>query len=114
MAILSENVQETIRIHKNIVTMKVVVIMGKDGDYFVALAPSVNVSGYGKTKEEARQSFGENAETFLLDIMSLDKLQRDKELSKMGFRKEVFKNKNYSKVYIDENGELQNFEGGIN
>ena len=103
---------ETIRINKNVITVKVVVATGKEGDFFVALSPSVNVSGYGKNKKEAQDSFNENMITFCEDIMRLPQQEREKELLNLGFHKERFKNKNFSKAYVDENGVLKNFEEG--
>lgn len=107
-----ENVIESIRIHKNKISVKVLTMSGKDGDYIVVVSPSLHVSGYGKTKKEAEESFNENMQLFCQDILSLSKQQIHKELVDLGFKKELLHNKNFSKSYVDGNGILQNFEEG--
>ena len=101
-----------IRIDKKGITVKIVIASGKEGEYFVSLAPSINVSGYGKTIQEAEESFDENMHVFMDDLLKLPKGKREEEIFKLGFKKEPFKNKNFSKAYIDENGILNNFEEG--
>src|SRR5437868_6506462 len=103
------NLMETIRIKKNMVKIKLVVFTGKDGNFFVTISPSANISGYGKTKEEAHSSFDENAKLFCQDLLELQQEEREKELLKLGFHRERFHNKNFSKVYVDAHGDLKNF-----
>lgn len=103
---------ETIRVTKNYLKARYLVLIGKEGEYYVALSPSLNVSGYGKTKREAERSFNENMETFCEDFMALKPSEREVELKKLGFEKEKLKNKNYSKIYVDQNGLLNGFEEG--
>lgn len=105
-------VKETIRINKATVRIRVIEITGKEGDFFVSLSPSLNVSGYGKTKEESQDSFKANIHLFCEDLMALPKEQREHELNLLGFKQERDHHKNYSKSYVDENGILQNFEEG--
>ncbi len=47
---------------------------------------------------------------FCSDIRALSKKQIEVELRKLGFKQERLQYKNYSKLYVDENGALQNFE----
>lgn len=101
-----------IRIDKKGITVKIVIVSGKEGEYFVSLAPSINVSGYGKTIHDADESFDENMHLFMDDLLKLSKDRREDEIFKLGFKKERFKNKNFSKAYVDENGILNNFEEG--
>lgn len=103
---------DSIRLHHDSIKIKVAVFTGKEGDYFVSLSPSLNVSGYGKTKREAKVSFQENIILFCQDLLALPKKQIEIELKALGFIKEKFHNKNFAKVYVDENGDLQNFEEG--
>lgn len=107
-----ENIKESIRIVHKKITVKVLVWSGKDGDFFVTLSPSVNVSGYGSTKKEADSSFHENMNLFCSDLLSLPKSKIDIELNNLGFKKDFFHNKNFSKSFVDEKGILQNFEEG--
>lgn len=106
------NFIQSIRVDKKGITIKIVMLSGKSGGHFVTVAPSLNVSGYGSSMKEADESFDANMEVFLDDLFALSKDEREREILKLGFRKEVFKNKNFSKSYVDENGILKNFEAG--
>lgn len=103
---------EMIRINRSSITISVTVAIGKEGDFFVAISPALNVSGYGKTKEEAQESFDENVNVFCSDLLSLTKKNMEAQLQLLGFKQEKLNHKNYSKAYVDENGVLQNFEEG--
>lgn len=105
-----QEVEEHIRIKGAFATFKFVIARGKEGDYYVVVAPSVLVSGYATTEEDARQAFDENVETFFNDLMQLNSEQRKLELRKLGFQQEKFHTKNFSKVYVDKDGVLQGIE----
>ena len=102
--------EDTLRIKGHILTVEGTVISGKDGDYFVSIVPSLMISGYGSTEQEATDSLDENMETFCEDFMKLNHEQRKSELIKLGFAPVPFHSKNFSKLYIDENGLLQGLE----
>lgn len=105
-----KEIKESIRIKGEELTIKVLTSSGKDGDFFVLISPSLSVSGYGKSEEEAKDSFKLNLELFCHDLMTLKKDERDLELKKLGFQREKYHTKNFSKAYIDENGVLQGLE----
>lgn len=107
-----DNVTETIRINKERVSIKTVRMGGKEGDFYVFICESLNVSGYGSTRQEADESFKENMKLFCIDLLELSHEQREQELRKLGFQQQKYHNKNFSKTYVDGNGELQNFEAG--
>lgn len=112
MSINFNDIIETLRVKENTISIKAIVAIGKEGNHFIAISPSILVSGYGNSIEEAQQSFQENLELFCQDLMKLSNDQRELELKKLGFAKVKFHNKNYSKSYVDENGVLQGFEPG--
>ena len=112
MNINFNDIIETVRIKSNIISIKAIVATGKEGEHFIAISPAILVSGYGNSKEEAQQSFQDNLFFFCQDLLSLTNEQRGIELTKLGFAKVKFHNKNYSKSYVDENGVLQGFEPG--
>ena len=112
MSINFNDIIETVRIKSNTISIKAIVATGKEGEYFIAISPAILVSGYGNSKEEAQQSFQDNLYLFCQDLLSLTNEQREIELTKLGFAKVKFHNKNYSKSYVDENGVLQGFEPG--
>lgn len=105
-----QDITDSIGIKGNNIKINVLISSGKDGDYFVTVSPSLLVSGYGETEEEAMQSFEENIRTFCDDLIKLSQEQKVIELRKLGFTKEKYHNKNFSKAYVDENGVLQGLE----
>jgi hypothetical protein len=104
------DIKDTIRIKSNSIVLNLLVTSGKDSNYFVIISPSIMVSGYGNTEDEAKQSFEHNIHLFCKEILDLSKDNRDAYLLKLGFTKKQFRTKNYSKVYIDENGVLQGLD----
>lgn len=101
---------EQIRVVGSKMKLNVVLYTGKEGDFFIAVAPSIKVSAYGINEDDAFKSFMENIEVFCEDMLALSHEERDSEFRKLGFKKETYRNKNFSKVYVDENGVLQGLE----
>ena len=105
--------REFLRLKGRKLTFKVITISGKDGDHFVSIIPSLMISGYGATEEEADASLDENVETFCEDFLKLDPINQKAELRKLGFSQLKYQNKNFSKLYVDENGLLQGLENPV-
>ena len=103
-------IREYLKIKSGKINIKVLTVSGKDGDYFVNISPALLISGYGSSEQEAKESFEHNMEVFCKDLLDLTQENRDLYLFKLGFSKEKFKSKNFSKLYIDENGVLQGLE----
>jgi hypothetical protein len=103
-------IKETIRIKQGKIRINVITASGKDGEHFIVVTPSLLVSGYGNTSEEAQQSFKHNMVLFCKDLLALNHDVRDAELRKLGFVQEKLATKNFSKAYVDENGVLQGLE----
>jgi hypothetical protein len=106
------DIKEKININKDYVRVNLLIAMGKEGDYYVTISPSILVSGYGKTEAEANDSFEENMKLFCSDLISISDEKRTIELSKLGLSNAKSQKKNFSKAYIDKNGVLQGFEPG--
>jgi predicted RNase H-like HicB family nuclease len=85
-------------------------LLGKDGGYWVAIAPSIGVSGYGKTQEAAIESFDHNIVVFVDDVMEMSHSGREKYLTELGWKKNRIWSKQFSKVYVDNDGVLNNLE----
>jgi predicted RNase H-like HicB family nuclease len=102
--------EDTVRIKNGTLTVEATIISGKDGEHFVSIVPSLMISGYGSTEQEAMDSLDENMETFCDDFMKLSLEQRKSELIKLGFSQVPYHTKNFSKLYVDENGLLQGLE----
>lgn len=81
----------------------------KDTLHFVFYCPSLEVSGYGNTTEEAGTMLEHSIYDFFEFLVNLPNEQRVAELSKLGWRKKAIFNKRYSRAFVDGNGELQNF-----
>lgn len=102
--------EDTLRIKGGVLTVEATVISGKEGDHFASIVPSLMISGYGSTEQEATDSLDENMETFCEDFMKLSDEQRNSELIKLGFSQVLCSTKNFSKLYVDENGLLKGLE----
>lgn len=102
--------EDTIRIKGDNLNLEVTVISGKEGEHYVSIVPSLMISGYGSTEQEAMDSLDENVETFCEDFIKLSLEQRKAELVKLGFSQVPYHRKNFSKLYVDENGLLQGLE----
>lgn len=107
-----KNIVEFIRVNGRKISIGAVQISGKEGNHYINLLPSLSISGYGSTEQESKQSLKENLDLFCEDLLNLSKHDIQKELLKLGFKGEKLKNKNFSKVYVDEKGILQNLEEG--
>jgi len=105
--------REFLRIKGRKLTIKATVISGKDGEHFISIIPSLMISGYGATEEEADSSLDENVETFCEDFLKLDQTNQQSELRKLGFSQFKYQKKNFSKLYVDENGLLQGLENPV-
>lgn len=81
----------------------------KDTNQIVIYAPALELSGYGETEEKAfsmiKESFNDLFE--MLSNLSLSDLNF--ELSKLGWKKDKYRNKDFSRAYVDEDGNLKNF-----
>lgn len=110
MSLKFKEIKESIRINPNEIKMKVMTISGKEGDHYLVICPTLVVSGYGQTESEASASFEHNLDVFCSDLMSLSKEERELHLIKLGFSKEKFHIKKFSKSYIDEDGILQGLD----
>lgn len=100
---------ENLKVTDSSVIAKINVYVGKDNGYWVYLAPSLSVSGYGSSKKKAQQLFEENLNLFCKEITHAKSLERFKELTKLGWQQEKLFKKRYV-AHVDENGVLKNFD----
>ena len=75
--------KETVKKMAMSVEVQVDVVLLKDGEYYVALCPSLNVSSYGQTQKEAKQAFDEALKIFISETDKNGNLE--KELLKYGW-----------------------------
>ena len=55
---------------------QVEVMLVQEGEYWVALAPALRVTGYGKTPAQAKRSFGVEAEIFFEETAKRGTLEK--------------------------------------
>jgi len=81
----------------------------KDTGHFVTYIPSFDLSGYGDTREEAKEMIDFQLDELYEHLIKLSIGKIDVELAKMGWRKNKMHNKEYSPASIDMDGVLKNF-----
>jgi hypothetical protein len=102
--------KETIALNPKGLRAVVNVMTGIENDTWVFFCPSLNVSGYGPTKDEAMASFDHNLEVLMHDLFNSKLEDRVKYIKCLGWKQDKFFNKQYSKAYIDKDGQLKNLE----
>lgn len=81
----------------------------KDTDQFVYYCPSLEISGYGTTKEKAMELLKDSVDQFFIYLSQLPAKKRMDELSSLGWRQNKFRNKDFSNLYVDVEGKLKGF-----
>lgn len=93
-------------------SMRIHVASFIDHDHHVAYVPSLKLSGYGATKEEAMEMLFQDVIDDMFDnLLALGESGVSKELAKYGWHKSPIPNKKYYNdlPYVDPNGILENF-----
>jgi hypothetical protein len=88
----------------------------KDTKQYVVYSPTLDISGYGNTEDRAQEMMKFSIKDFAIYLNNLSIRDREKELFSLGWEKDKFKNKDFSKVYVDSNGDLKDFnaeEGSV-
>ncbi len=103
---------EFIRINtsKRTVNTEITIFEVIEHDQIVLYIPSFELSGYGNNYEEAKEMLDESVNYFLTNLIKLTPDKINLELAKLGWKKNKFKNKEFSKAYIDKNGILKGFD----
>jgi hypothetical protein len=101
---------EDIHFEKDGLYAKLLVFMGQQGEHFVCLIPSLNISGYGQSEADALTSLNINFSTFCDDLFALTESERQRELALLGWEKEHYFEKRFSNPSVDANEVLSNFD----
>lgn len=109
---LDKPLKDNIRIKSGNVSLLFNVIAGKQGDFWIHFVPGLNISGYGSTDQEAQDFLKVEIEVFCEDILGMPIQEREAFLSSLGFIKEKFQSKNFSKAYVDPDAKFQEFDQG--
>lgn len=108
-----KNNKEFLKIGNHSIKGDVKAVSFMDGDYHILYVPSLNLSSYGKTFEEAQRMLQDVViKDFCLSVIKAkDKNLIISELIKLGWNKSAIFQKDLSKsAYIDKEGILREFE----
>lgn len=89
--------------------MNVLKFQDKDTKQFISYCPCFDLSGYGETKEKALEMLEFSVKEFFHYLLSLSPKQMQAELNSLGWKQNKISHKEYSKAFVDVNGNLQNF-----
>lgn len=81
----------------------------KDTRQVVLVAPTFDMTSYGETEEKALEMLKQELVTLFEDLVHMSTKKLNEELRKMGWKKDAFRNKDFSSVLVDVEGQLQNF-----
>lgn len=102
------NETDSIRITSDHIHIKVNSLYWVDGETHLFYCPSLEISAYGETREQASEMMKVSLETFSYDLRAMTSKNRNTFLLSLGWHKDMLKNKNFSHAFIDKNGVLQN------
>ena len=80
-----------------------------DTNQHIIYLPALEVTSYGETLEKADEMMKANVEDFFNYLSRMTHKQFESELQKLNWKKDKFKNKEFSKCFVDPQGELKNF-----
>ena len=105
------NFEESLFFHKRGVNIHLTIYSGKDTETgsYVAFIPSLSISGYGNTEEEAEIMLKESAKDYLNSLGDLTPKNRNIELVNNGWKKSQHKTKEF-RPFVDSEGILRNFD----
>jgi predicted RNase H-like HicB family nuclease len=81
----------------------------RDTNQFVIFVPSINISSYGKTEAKAQEMMKNAISDFFDYLVSHKGVKRNRYLIDLGWKKDKFSRKEFSRAFVDGNGELRNF-----
>ncbi len=82
----------------------------KDNEHIITYIPSLNLSAYGSTVEEANERLEEVLDDYFENLVELPERHASDELKKYGWsRDKIFKKKFEKSAYVDRDGILKNF-----
>jgi predicted RNase H-like HicB family nuclease len=76
----------------SVIELQLNVLVFQEGDYFVAYCPSLNLSSYGDSVQDAKDGFDETMKSYIENCESYHSLNED--LTKLGWKVKKFPNQN--------------------
>jgi hypothetical protein len=90
-------------------TTKVVNWVDEETGQHMVYMKAFELTGYGKTLKDAKEMLKDSVDFFFYKIIKLDPDRIAKELKKYGWTKSKFSTKQFSKAFVDIDGDLKNF-----
>lgn len=81
----------------------------KDTKQHIVFCPAFDLTGYGSTLEKAYEILDFNLDQFYEELYALSPERQNSVLIKLGWKKDKYRNKNYSSIFVNVDGELENF-----
>lgn len=110
---LKENTHnpDTLRIRPNRVTGNLNTVEFQDADtkQFIYYFPALDISGYGETADKALEMAKFSISEYFSYLHLLSPKKREAELRLKGWKTDKLRNKEFSKAFVDGEGELQDF-----
>ena len=103
---------EILRIHREkrvTATLRFVKYRDKDTRQIILYIPSLEISSYGATEKKAKEMLRFSIKECFEHFMTLPTDKLESELSKLGWKHAKLRSKEYSKAYIDMDGNLKDF-----
>ncbi len=101
---------------KNLVSAQLTIykLIDKDTKQVVLYNPSLQLSGYGDTEKQAFDIIRFNLDEHSKYLTNLSYSNLQKELMKLGWKKDPFRGREFSNAYVDLDGKLQEFNAEEN
>ncbi|MGV0828340.1 hypothetical protein ACTS9C_05510 [Empedobacter brevis] len=104
------SIEDSIRYRRGHISASLTVVSFIEEGSHIVYSPSLEMSGYGDTEEEAKEMFSYSMEDYFKTLIKLSHKTIEAELRKYGFKQKKYKSKNYSKLYVDQDGVLQGLD----
>jgi hypothetical protein len=103
--------QDTILISSNKINARLNALRFKDAEtnQVVYYLPSLDISGYGEDADKAMELAKFSVQEYFGYLLRLSQKKREEELRELGWKHNKLRHKEYSKAFVDDQGELQNF-----
>ncbi len=88
---------------------KVLTFRDKDTRQIVCYIPSLEISGYGATDKKAKEMLKFSLDACFKHFVDLSQKKLEIEIRSLGWLKKPLRNKEYSKSFVDIDGNLQSF-----
>lgn len=100
-----------IRINKTKISAQLSMLkyIDKDTKQHVLFLPAFEISGYGENEDKALEMLKFVLNEVNKEIITSSPKDRNSFLASLGWKQATFRNKEFSKAYVDINGNLQNF-----